>query len=76
MNTIDQLVEAAQEAADWLCECSPFTDQWERGDKLRRVLKQFKISRSSAAAALMGSISTPKKARAARINGKAGKTSS
>lgn len=32
------LLEAAIQAADWLCECDPSTDQYERGMKLRAAI--------------------------------------
>lgn len=33
------IVATAEAAANWLCEAAPGTDQWERGDALRKALK-------------------------------------
>lgn len=37
-----ELIEAATEAADWLCDCTPGTDQHDRGLKLRNALAKAK----------------------------------
>jgi len=35
-----ELLEALRECADWLCECHEGTDQWERGQKARAVIRK------------------------------------
>jgi len=38
------LLAAAVEAADWLCDCEPGTDQHERGMKLRRAIEKAGVA--------------------------------
>ncbi len=41
-----ELIEAAESAADWLCEALPDTDQHCRGLRLRRALDGFSKEKS------------------------------
>lgn len=36
-----EMAEALRECADWLCDCEPHTDQWERGQKARALLAKL-----------------------------------
>lgn len=42
MNTIDQLIAAAESAADWLCDATPGSDQRERGQVLYNAIQRYK----------------------------------
>lgn len=38
---VPAMIEALRECADWLCEAHPHSDQWERGQKARALLKRI-----------------------------------
>lgn len=41
LQQINSLKQSLQECADWLCECEPHTDQWERGQHARALLSRL-----------------------------------
>lgn len=40
---ITNLLKAAEQAADWLCEATPGTDQYERGMALRKEIGKVSV---------------------------------
>lgn len=44
---MEALLEAAEVAADWLCDAHTGSDQWERGQKLHKEIRKVKLASRS-----------------------------
>lgn len=42
-NKSQELLEAAESAIDWLCDSPIGTDQYERGERLRKAVGRFNL---------------------------------